>query len=105
MPSYPDGLHFASIPTTFPISPASNARPVVVGKRRGSIGAQRAVGRGRHDYADIDATLAEFARVLTPGGTLVLIVEPLGAPVRLLLTSKWIGNARTIAFVTHARAS
>lgn len=49
--------------------------------------------------ADIDATLAEFARVLTPGGTLVLIIEPLGAPVRLLLTSKWIGNARTIAFV------
>jgi DNA polymerase IV len=33
-------------------------RPIVLGKRRGSIGAQRAIGRGRHSPAEIDATLA-----------------------------------------------
>lgn len=49
--------------------------------------------------ADIDATLAEFSRVLKPSGTLVLIIEPLSAPLRLLRTSRWIGNARTIAFL------
>ncbi len=49
--------------------------------------------------ADVDGTIAEFGRVLRPGGVLVLIVEPLGAPVRSLWTSKWRGNARTIAFI------
>jgi DNA polymerase IV len=33
-------------------------RPVEVGKRRGSIGSQRALGRGPHAPADIDASLA-----------------------------------------------
>lgn len=33
-------------------------RPVEVGKRRGSIGSQRAMGRGPHAPAEIDATLA-----------------------------------------------
>jgi 2-polyprenyl-3-methyl-5-hydroxy-6-metoxy-1,4-benzoquinol methylase len=49
--------------------------------------------------ADVDGTIAEFSRVLKPGGTLVLIIEPLGAPVRSLLKSKWLGNTRTIAFI------
>jgi SAM-dependent methyltransferase len=47
----------------------------------------------------IDGTLEEFNRVLRPGGVLVLIIEPLGAPLRALWTSKWIGNARTIGFI------
>jgi SAM-dependent methyltransferase len=47
----------------------------------------------------IDGTLEEFNRVLRPGGILVLIVEPLGTPLRALWTSKWMGNARTIGFI------
>jgi ubiquinone/menaquinone biosynthesis C-methylase UbiE len=49
--------------------------------------------------SDIDGTITEFVRVLVPGGRLVLIVEPLEAPVRALFTSKWIGNTRAIAFI------
>jgi len=49
--------------------------------------------------SDVDGTIAEFARVLRPGGTLVLIIEPLAMPLRSLWTSKWIGNTRTIAFI------
>jgi len=49
--------------------------------------------------SDVDGTLAEFSRVLKPGGSLVLIIEPLAAPLRSLWTSKWIGNTRTIAFI------
>ncbi len=48
--------------------------------------------------SSIDATIGEFARVLRPGGTLVLIVDPLSVPVRAVLTHKWRGNARTMAF-------
>jgi DNA polymerase-4 len=33
-------------------------RPIEVGKRRGSIGSQRAIGRGPHSRANVDATLA-----------------------------------------------
>ena len=57
-----------------------DVRPVVVGKRRGSIGAQRALGRGRHSRDDIDATLAGLVDRVTrrmraagrPGRTVVL---------------------------------
>jgi DNA polymerase-4 len=35
-----------------------DSRPVEVGKRRGSIGSQRAIGRGPHTSDDIDATVA-----------------------------------------------
>ena len=47
---------------------------------------------------DIDHTIGEFVRVLTPRGLLLLTVEPLEGPIRTLLTSKWIGNGNTIAF-------
>jgi ubiquinone/menaquinone biosynthesis C-methylase UbiE len=46
----------------------------------------------------ISGTLDEFVRVLRPGGVLVLIVDPIGVPLRTVLTHKWRGNARTIAF-------
>lgn len=48
--------------------------------------------------SDIDATVAEFVRVLAPGGILVLIVEPLGTQIRELMTRKWIRNTRNVAF-------
>jgi DNA polymerase-4 len=55
-------------------------RPVEVGQRRGSIGSQRALGRGPHAFADVDATLAglvdRIARRMRsagrPGRTVVL---------------------------------
>ena len=55
-------------------------RPVVVGKRRGSIGSQRAMGRGPHAAADVDATLAGLVDRVTrrmraanrPGRTITL---------------------------------
>ncbi len=55
-------------------------RPVVVGKRRGSIGSQRAIGRGPHLAADVDATLAGLVDRVTrrmraanrPGRTVTL---------------------------------
>ncbi len=57
-----------------------DARPVTVGKRRGSIGAQRALGSGRHSPADVDATLAGLVDRVTrrmraagrPGRTVML---------------------------------
>ena len=53
----------------------------------------------------IDDTLAEFVRVLTPQGILVLTIDPLDVPVRTLLRSKWIGNMRTIAFTLFGLAN
>ncbi len=55
-------------------------RPVHVGKRRGSIGSQRALGRGPHRPEEIDATLAGLVDRVTrrmraagrPGRTVVL---------------------------------
>ncbi|MBV1853904.1 DNA polymerase IV [Catellatospora tritici] len=55
-------------------------RPVVVGRRRGSMGAQRALGRGRHTAEYLDATLAGLVERVTrrmrraecPGRTVVL---------------------------------
>jgi DNA polymerase IV len=57
-----------------------DARPVVTGKRRGSIGAQRALGRGPHARAELDATLAGLVDRVTrrmrsagrPGRTVLL---------------------------------
>jgi ubiquinone/menaquinone biosynthesis C-methylase UbiE len=46
----------------------------------------------------ITGTLDEFVRVLRPGGVVVLIVDPIAVPLRTVLTHKWKGNARTIAF-------
>jgi ubiquinone/menaquinone biosynthesis C-methylase UbiE len=48
--------------------------------------------------SNIDATIGEFTRVLRPGGTLVLIVDPIEIPLRAVLTHKWRGNAKTMAF-------
>ena len=55
-------------------------RPVEVGKRRGSIGSQRAMGRGPHSHQEIDATLAGLVDRVTrrmraagrPGRTVML---------------------------------
>jgi DNA polymerase IV len=55
-------------------------RPVHVGKRRGSIGSQRAIGRGPHSQEEIEATLAGLVDRVTrrmraagrPGRTVVL---------------------------------
>ncbi len=55
-------------------------RPVVVGKRRGSIGSQRAIGRGPHPPEEVDATLAGLVDRVTrrmraanrPGRTVTL---------------------------------
>jgi DNA polymerase-4 len=55
-------------------------RPVETGKRRGSIGSQRALGRGPHSPADVSATLADLVDRVTkrmraagrPGRTVVL---------------------------------
>ncbi|MEV4415514.1 DNA polymerase IV [Catellatospora sp. NPDC049609] len=55
-------------------------RPVVVGRRRGSMGAQRALGRGPHGAEFLDATLAGLVERVTrrmrkadcPGRTIVL---------------------------------
>ncbi|WP_027347170.1 DNA polymerase IV [Hamadaea tsunoensis] len=55
-------------------------RPVVVGKRRGSIGAQRAIGRGPHRPEDVSAALAGLVDRVTkrmraadrPGRTIIL---------------------------------
>jgi DNA polymerase-4 len=55
-------------------------RPVLLGQRRGSIGSQRALGRGPHDPADVDATLIGLVDRVTrrmraagrPGRTVVL---------------------------------
>ena len=57
-----------------------DARPVEVGRRRGSIGSQRALGRGPHSRDDVDATLAGLVDRVTrrmraagrPGRTVVL---------------------------------
>jgi DNA polymerase-4 len=57
-----------------------DARPVEVGRRRGSIGSQRALGRGPHSRDDIDATLAGLVDRVSrrmraagrPGRTVVL---------------------------------
>lgn len=49
--------------------------------------------------SDVDGTIAEFGRVLRPGGVLVLIIDPISMPVRSLWTSKWLGNTRSIAFI------
>jgi DNA polymerase IV len=40
-------------------------RPVVVGKRRGSMGAQRAIGRGPHSPAEVDASLVALVDRVT----------------------------------------
>src|SRR5262245_15074180 len=42
-----------------------DARRVVVGKRRGSIGSQQAIGRGRHTAEESDATVAGLADRVT----------------------------------------
>lgn len=55
--------------------------------------------------SSIDATIGEFARVLQPGGTLVLTVDPLAVPLRAVLTHKWRGNARTMAFTLFGLAN
>jgi DNA polymerase-4 len=55
-------------------------RPIQTGRRRGSIGAQRAIGRGRHSPEEIDATLAGLVDRVTrrmraagrPGRTILL---------------------------------
>jgi DNA polymerase-4 len=55
-------------------------RPVVVGKRRGSMGSQRAMGRGPHSARDVEATLAGLVDRVTrrmraagrPGRTVML---------------------------------
>lgn len=57
-----------------------DSRPVELGRRRGSIGAQRALGRGPHTREDIDALLAGLVDRVTgrmrsadrPGRTVVL---------------------------------
>ncbi|MCP2327107.1 DNA polymerase-4 [Hamadaea flava] len=57
-----------------------DARRVVTGRRRGSMGAQRALGRGHQSYEELDATLAGLVDRVTrrmrkadrPGRTVVL---------------------------------
>ncbi|MDO9377273.1 MAG: DNA polymerase IV [Nocardioidaceae bacterium] len=44
----------------FAISQGRDARPVQTGKRRGSVGAQHALGRGDHTADDVDAVLARL---------------------------------------------
>jgi DNA polymerase-4 len=58
----------------------SDPRPVEVGRRRGSIGSQRAIGRGPHSFDSIDITLAGLVDRVTrrmrsagrPGRTVTL---------------------------------
>lgn len=50
------------------------------------------------NYVAITRTLDEFARVLAPGGILVLVVDPLTMPLHTLAASHWWRNKRTVAF-------
>jgi ubiquinone/menaquinone biosynthesis C-methylase UbiE len=50
------------------------------------------------NYVAITRTLDEFARVLAPGGILVLVVDPLTMPLQTLAASNWWRNKRTVAF-------
>jgi DNA polymerase-4 len=64
----------------FALAHNRDARRVEVGRRRGSMGAQRALGRGPHSMADVDAMLAGLVDRVTrrmraanrPGRTVVL---------------------------------
>jgi DNA polymerase IV len=64
----------------FALAHNRDPRPVETGKRRGSIGAQRAIGWGRHTPEDVDAALAGLVERVTrrmraagrPGRTVVL---------------------------------
>jgi DNA polymerase-4 len=51
-------LHERGIRTVGQLAHNHDPRPVEVGKRRGSIGSQRAVGRGPHSPDEIDATVS-----------------------------------------------
>ena len=46
----------------------------------------------------VDSAISEFARVLKPGGQLVLGVETFRRIIKSLLHDQWIGNFRQIAF-------
>lgn len=57
------------------------------------------------NYCPLRLTLAEFARVLVPGGLLILTVETFSEKVEFLRRVSWRGNLRTIAYVLFGQAN
>lgn len=51
---------------------------------------------------DVAGTMREFARVLVPGGRLVLIVSTFGDGLKSLFRMRWIGNGRSTAWLVFA---
>jgi SAM-dependent methyltransferase len=52
------------------------------------------------NYVPVRAALAEFARVLAPGGRLILAFGTFQEGVDFIRTAKWRGNMRTVAWRT-----